>query len=157
MSSFPKTGLTTELLHDENPNTSQKLHNRSPTHLHSDTWSKHHTHDVCMLCTLYHMNYYSIKARVHISIQYPCAHITYIYPLMLHMNKSNKLSIPYTFSDTGNTGEQFAVLHKPSDTRNYINYSFLPRTVVQWNKLPEAAVTSPSLDTYREDVCRLTH
>ena len=39
----------------------------------------------------------------------------------------------------------------PSDTRNYMNYSFLPRTIVQWNKLPDpAVVTSPSLDTYRE-------
>ena len=66
----------------------------------------------------------------------------------------NKDLICQTRETRGNHSQSYIC---PSDTRNYINYSFLPRTIVQWNKLPEAVVTSPSLDTYREGVCRLTH
>ena len=35
-----------------------------------------------------------------------------------------------------------------TDARNYINYSFLPRTIDQWNCLPEHIATSTCLDTF---------
>ena len=62
--------------------------------------------------------------------------------------------IPQRRETRGNHSQSYIC---PSDTRNYVSYSFLPRTIVQWNKLPETVVTSPSLDTHRETVCRLTH
>ena len=43
------------------------------------------------------------------------------------------------------------------DTRNYIQYSFLPRTIEQWNRLPAAVAASPSLDAFKEGICSLTH
>ena len=43
------------------------------------------------------------------------------------------------------------------DTRNYINNSFLPRTIDQWNCLPEHIATSTSLDAFKEGVCGLVH
>ena len=44
-----------------------------------------------------------------------------------------------------------------TDTRNYINYSFLPRTIDQWNCLPDHIATSTSLDTFKKGVCGLAH
>ena len=72
---------------------------------------------------------------------------------LVAIDLSNDL-FPQTWETRGNHSQSYIC---PSDTRNYVNYSFLPRTIVQWNKLPETVVTSPSLDTYREGVCRLTH
>ena len=43
------------------------------------------------------------------------------------------------------------------DTRNYINYSFLPRTIDQWNCLPDHIATSTSLDTFKKGVCGVAH
>ena len=48
--------------------------------------------------------------------------------------------IPQTRETRGNHSQSYIC---PSDTRNYVNYSFLPRTIVQWNKLPEIVVTLP--------------
>ena len=62
--------------------------------------------------------------------------------------------LPQTRETRGNHSQSYIC---PIDTRSYVNYSFLPRTIVQWNKLPELVATSPSLDTYREGVCGLTH
>ena len=43
------------------------------------------------------------------------------------------------------------------DTTNYINYSFLLRTIDQWNCLPDHIATSTSLDTFKKGVCGLVH
>ena len=40
----------------------------------------------------------------------------------------------------------------PVETKTYIQKSFLPRTITQWNYLPELVVTSSSLDTFKEGV-----
>ena len=79
-----------------------------------------------------------------------------IYIFFFHkcLHGLSKDLIPQTREARGNHSKSYICL---GGTRNYRNYSFLPRTIVQWNKLPEAVVTSPSLDTYREGVCRLTH
>ncbi len=45
----------------------------------------------------------------------------------------------------------------PSETRQYIQQSYLPRTIVQWNTLPATLVASPSADAFREGVCTISH
>ena len=43
------------------------------------------------------------------------------------------------------------------DTRRYVQNSYLPRTVDQWNRLPASVSMSTSLDTFKEGVSGLTH
>ena len=47
--------------------------------------------------------------------------------------------------------------HVPVETKTYIQKSFLPRTLLQWNKLPESIVLSTSLDSFKEGVSGITH
>ena len=47
--------------------------------------------------------------------------------------------------------------HVPVETKTYIQNSFLPRTLNQWNRLPEAIVQSASLDAFKEGVSGITH
>ena len=47
--------------------------------------------------------------------------------------------------------------HVPVETKAYVQKSFLPRTLNQWNRLPESIVQSASLDTFREGVSGITH
>ena len=42
--------------------------------------------------------------------------------------------------------------HIPVETKTYTQKSFLPRTLNQWNRLPEAIVQSASLDAFKEGV-----
>ena len=37
----------------------------------------------------------------------------------------------------------------------YLKYSFLPRTLEQWNTLPAFLVTAPSLNAFKTGVCPL--
>ena len=48
--------------------------------------------------------------------------------------------IPQTRETRGNHSQSYIC---PSDIRDYIKYSFISRTIVQWNKLPEVVVTAP--------------
>ena len=45
----------------------------------------------------------------------------------------------------------------PSETKQYIQQSFLPRTIVQWNHLPEKLALAPSLEAFKAGVSGLTH
>ena len=47
--------------------------------------------------------------------------------------------------------------HVPNKTKNYIINSFLPRTVNQWNNLPESIVLNPSLEIFKDGVAKLKH
>ena len=47
--------------------------------------------------------------------------------------------------------------HIPSETKQYIQQSFLPRTIIQWNHLPEKLALAPSLDAFKAGVSGLTH
>ena len=47
--------------------------------------------------------------------------------------------------------------HVPIETKNYIINSFLPRTVNQWNNLPESIVLTPSLEIFKDGVAKLKH
>ena len=45
----------------------------------------------------------------------------------------------------------------PSETKQYLQLSFLPRTIVQWNSLPSSVVMAPSADAFKKGVCTLIH
>lgn len=41
--------------------------------------------------------------------------------------------------------------------KDFYKYSFFPLAVVQWNALPESAVSSPSLDIFKAEIGKLQH
>ena len=43
------------------------------------------------------------------------------------------------------------------ETKQYIQQSFLPRTILQWNRLPQTIALSTSLDTFKQGVCTINH
>jgi len=43
----------------------------------------------------------------------------------------------------------------PLPRKTYPKYSFLPRTLEQWNALPASLVTHPNLNAFRTGVCTL--
>ena len=45
----------------------------------------------------------------------------------------------------------------PVETKKYIQQSFLPHTLNQWNRLPESVARSPSLDSFKEGVSDVIH
>ena len=45
----------------------------------------------------------------------------------------------------------------PVETKTYIQKSFIPLTITQWNHLPESIVKSPTLDAFKEGVCGIKH
>ena len=45
----------------------------------------------------------------------------------------------------------------PFEEKTYIQQSFLPRTIAQWNSLPASVATATSLDEFKKGVCALTH
>ena len=47
--------------------------------------------------------------------------------------------------------------HVPNETKNYIINSFLPRTINQWNNLPESIVLTPSLENFKDGVTGSSH
>ena len=48
-------------------------------------------------------------------------------------------------------------LQVPVETKQYIQQSFLPRTITQWNNLTASVATTPSLDGFKSAVRALTH
>ena len=44
----------------------------------------------------------------------------------------------------------------PSETKTFIQQSFLPRTVRQWNNLPAAVAAAPSLEAFRRGVAAIS-
>lgn len=44
----------------------------------------------------------------------------------------------------------------PAPTQIYGN-SFFPRTIIQWNALPESVALAPSIDAFRRRVCQIHH
>ena len=47
--------------------------------------------------------------------------------------------------------------HIPSETKKYVQKSFLPRTIVQWNALPTTIAMAVTADAFKEGVCTLNH
>ena len=48
-------------------------------------------------------------------------------------------------------------LRIPYEKKTYLQYSFLPRTIKQWNNLPATLATVPSLNVFKSGVCELKH
>ena len=44
-----------------------------------------------------------------------------------------------------------------SETKQYLQQSFLPRTIVQWNRLPQNIAMSTCLDTFKQGVSGIAH
>ena len=40
---------------------------------------------------------------------------------------------------------------------NYYEFSFFPRTICDWNKLPTDALSAQNLDMFKENIVHLTH
>ncbi len=47
--------------------------------------------------------------------------------------------------------------HLPSETTTYLQQSFLPRTIAQWNSLPAEIAMTPSLEAFKKGVSGLIH
>ena len=45
----------------------------------------------------------------------------------------------------------------PVITKQFIQYSFLPRTIANWNNLPANAAAAPSLEIFRQKISSLQH
>ena len=45
----------------------------------------------------------------------------------------------------------------PSETKTYLQQSFLPRTIAQWNSLPPSIAMTPSLDAFKEGISGINH
>ena len=45
----------------------------------------------------------------------------------------------------------------PVITKQFIQYSFLPRTIANWKNLPANAATAPSLEIFRQKISSLQH
>ena len=45
----------------------------------------------------------------------------------------------------------------PSETKLYLQQSFLPKTIAQWNSLPSSIALSPSIDAFKAGVSAITH
>ena len=43
----------------------------------------------------------------------------------------------------------------PYEKKTYLQHSFLPRTIKQWNSLPATIATAPSLNVFKSGVCEL--
>ena len=44
----------------------------------------------------------------------------------------------------------------PSETKTFIQQSFLPRTTRQWNNLPTAGAAAPSLETFKRGIAAIS-
>ena len=47
--------------------------------------------------------------------------------------------------------------HQIHTRKDFYKYFFFPLAVVQWNALPESAVSSPSLDIFKIEIGKLQH
>ena len=72
---------------------------------------------------------------------------------LVAVDLSNQL-VPHTRFSRHHHSLSFFI---PSETTLYLQQSFVPRTIVQWNALPASLVITPSADTFREGVCTVTH
>ena len=62
--------------------------------------------------------------------------------------------IPLTRHSRNSHAKSFRI---PYEKKTYLQYSFLPRTIKQWNSLPATLATAPSLNVFKSGVCELKH
>ena len=66
----------------------------------------------------------------------------------------SKELIPLTRHSRNSHAKSFRI---PYEEKTYLQYSFLPRTIKQWNSLPATLATAPSLNVFKSGVCELKH
>ena len=66
----------------------------------------------------------------------------------------SKELIPLTRHFRNSHAKSFRI---PYERKTYLQYSFLPRTIKQWNSLPATLATSPSLNFFKSGVRELKH
>ena len=81
--------------------------------------------------------------------------LTLLYKLLHH-----EIAVPQRYhpapyaSSNRRAGEHCLRVYQPS--LDAYKYSFLPRTVVSWNRLPAAVAGSPTLDHFKVQLATLT-
>ena len=66
----------------------------------------------------------------------------------------SKELIPLTRHSRNSHAKSFRI---PYEKKTYFQYSFLLRTIKQWNSLPATLATAPSLTVFRSGVSELKH
>ena len=66
----------------------------------------------------------------------------------------SKELIPLTRRSRNSHSKSFRI---PYEKKTYLQYSFLPWTIKQWNILPSTLATAPSLNVFKSGVCELKH
>ena len=62
--------------------------------------------------------------------------------------------IPLTRNSRNNHSRAFKI---PFEKKSYLQHSFLPWTIKQWNNLPSELVTAPNVNAFKSGVCKLEH
>ena len=87
------------------------------------------------------------RADIRLTMLYRCIHGLVAVDLsedLIRQSRPSRHSHPMSF-------------HIPSESKQYIQLSFLPKTIVQWNCLPSSIALTPSLETFKTGVSGLTH
>ena len=87
------------------------------------------------------------RADIRLAMFYKCLHGMVAVDLsqdLVQQSRPSRHSHPMSF-------------HIPSETKLYLQKSFLPNTITQWNRLPTSVAFAPSLDAFKEGVSGLTH
>ena len=81
--------------------------------------------------------------------------------IMLHKIVNNlveidisKELIPLTRHSRNSQAKSFRISY---EKKTYLQHSFLPRTIKQWNSLPATIAKAPSLNVFKSGVCELKH
>jgi len=78
------------------------------------------------------------KANARLTMFYKIVHCIVAIPPTLYLTPSNRSA----------RGHNFTYLQQQTNA-NYQKYSYLPRTIVQWNRLPATVVEAPSLEVFQ--------
>ena len=86
-----------------------------------------------------------------------CARLILLYKILNNylIIPSSYLPLPSPITST-RSNHSYKFLHYQTSINNY-KYSFFPRTVPDWNDLPESAVNSLTLEQFKESVYRHFH
>jgi len=105
----------------------------------------HLNFNACTVCRLFHC----------------CATAGDLYPLTPVTHKSihgaNSISVHHLQQPMRHTRQRGTHTFTPLSSRtNVYKYSYFPRTVVDWNALPDSAHSAPSTDSFRAALHRLS-
>ena len=104
----------------------------------------------CVTAMLHELGWRSLQQRradIRLVLLYKCIHSLVALDL-------NSYLIPKTRPSRHCNSLSYNI---PVETKTYIQKSFIPLTITQWNHLPESIVKSPTLDAFKEGVCGIKH